>query len=120
MLVLLFIGSYIEQYLGRIWYLIIYFLSGIIAGCTSIVYNMMQYNYTESVGASGAVFGIIGASLCILAVRHHQSHDLDFRRVSVLFCCSYTYEDAFNPQKIEKDLANAQNLFLIFVIALQS
>ena len=99
MLVLLFIGSYIEQYLGRIWYLIIYFLSGIIAGCTSIVYNMMQYNYTESVGASGAVFGIIGALLCILAVRHHQSHDLDFRRV--LFMAFIILYGGFTSQGID-------------------
>lgn len=66
MVVLLFIGSYIEQYAGKIKYLIIYFSSGIIAGCASMVYNMVEYNYTQSVGASGAIFGLMGSLLCII------------------------------------------------------
>lgn len=99
MLVLLFIGSYVEQYLGKARYLIIYFLSGIIAGCTSMVYNIMQYSYTESVGASGAVFGIIGSLLCILVVRQHQSHDLDFRRV--LFMAFIILYGGFTSQGID-------------------
>lgn len=88
MLVLFFIGNYVEQYTGRIRYLIIYFSSGIIAGCTSMVYNMMQYDYTESIGASGAIFGIMGALLCILLFRHSHEHNLDLRRVAFMVLLS--------------------------------
>ena len=88
MLVLFFLGTYIEQYMGRIKYLIIYFSSGIIAGFTSMVYNMLRYNYTESIGASGAVFGIMGALLYILLIRHHKYHDLDLRRVAFMIFLS--------------------------------
>ncbi len=88
MLVLFFLGTYIEQYMGRIKYLIIYFSSGIIAGFTSMVYNMLRYDYTESIGASGAIFGIMGALLYILIIRHRKYHDLDLRRVAFMIFLS--------------------------------
>ncbi len=81
MLVLLFIGSYVEQYTGRYKYLTIYFSSGIIAGCASMVYNMVRYDYTQSVGASGAIFGLMGSLLCIILINRHNTHDTSFRRV---------------------------------------
>lgn len=81
MLVLLFIGSYVEQYIGKYKYLIIYFSSGIIAGCASMVYNMVRYDYTQSVGASGAIFGLMGSLLCIILISRHNIHDIGFRRV---------------------------------------
>lgn len=84
MLVLLFLGTYIEQYMGKIKYLIIYFSSGIIAGFTSMVYNMLRCNYTESIGASGAIFGMMGALLYILLTRYRKYHDLDLRRVAFM------------------------------------
>lgn len=87
MLVLLFIGSYVEQYTGRIKYLIIYFSSGIIAGCASMVYNMLRYDYTQSVGASGAIFGLMGSLLCIILVSQHYK-ELGLRRVLFMILLS--------------------------------
>lgn len=87
MLVLLFIGSYVEQYAGRIKYLIIYFSSGIIAGCASMVYNMLRYDYTQSVGASGAIFGLMGSLLCIILVSQHYK-ELGVRRVLFMILLS--------------------------------
>lgn len=81
MVVLLFIGSYIEQYASWLEYLIIYFSSGIIAGCTSMVYNMAVYNYTQSVGASGAIFGLMGSLLCIILANRHNTQGFSLRRV---------------------------------------
>ncbi len=87
MLVLLFIGSYVEQHAGRIKYLIIYFSSGIIAGCASMVYNMLKYDYTQSVGASGAIFGLMGSLLCIILISQHYK-DLGLRRVLFMILLS--------------------------------
>lgn len=67
MLSLLVLGYAIENVLGGVRYLILYFLSGIIAGAASIVYNIsiVQEN-TVSCGASGAIYGLTGALLCLL------------------------------------------------------
>jgi len=99
MVVLLFIGSYIEQYLGKAKYLTIYFLSGIIAGCTSMVYNIMQHSYTPSVGASGAIFGMMGSLLVILLVHRRQAYELGIRRV--LFMVFLSLYGGFTSQGVD-------------------
>lgn len=58
MYALYIIGSQIESFMGKTKYLIIYFFSIIAASLLSIVLN----DYA-SVGASGAIFGLLGAML---------------------------------------------------------
>lgn len=67
MLVLFFIGNSLENIVGRIKYLLIYFGSGIAGGIVSQLWGLMQDDrYTVCVGASGAIFGIIGAMIWVL------------------------------------------------------
>src|SRR5215471_11494489 len=61
MVALYFIGTPVEQYLGRARYLGLYFVSGL-AGSTGA---LLQAPLTPVVGASGAIFGILGAMLII-------------------------------------------------------
>ncbi|GAA0745071.1 rhomboid family intramembrane serine protease [Clostridium oceanicum] len=58
------IGPLVESYYGKIKYLIIYFISGIVS-------SVFSYKFSDSVsiGASGAIFGLLGATL-ILAYRN--------------------------------------------------
>ena len=51
------IGSQIENFLGRVKYIIIYLFSGIIGAFFSIIFN----GGAGSIGASGAIFGLMGA-----------------------------------------------------------
>jgi len=53
------IGSQIENYLGRIKYLVIFFISGILGNLFSMIFN----GAIPSLGASGAIFGLMGALL---------------------------------------------------------
>ena len=61
MVALYFIGSPVEMYLGRARYLGLYFVSGL-AGASGAV---LQAPFVPVVGASGAIFGILGAMLII-------------------------------------------------------
>lgn len=54
------IGPQIESFFGKWKYIIIYFGSGIIGGLFSMLF---QNNFTVSVGASGAIFGLLGSLL---------------------------------------------------------
>lgn len=58
MLILFCLGNALEHYVGKFSYTGIYFFSGILAALGSVVYNT---DNTVSVGASGAVFGVVGA-----------------------------------------------------------
>ena len=53
------IGSQIETFLGKVKYLFIYFISGLCGGLLSALLN----GNVPSVGASGAIFGLMGAML---------------------------------------------------------
>ena len=50
------IGSQLESYLGKVRYLIIYLFSAVTASLFSIIFNSYP-----SIGASGAIFGLMGA-----------------------------------------------------------
>ncbi len=53
------IGSQIENFLGRFKYILIYFFSGIMGSLFSIIFG----GSGSSIGASGAIFGLMGALL---------------------------------------------------------
>ena len=53
------IGSQIENYFGRIKYLIIYLFSGLMGALFSMIFG----GSAASIGASGAIFGLMGSLL---------------------------------------------------------
>lgn len=65
-------GQILERALGKVKFLILYLVAGI-GGC-ALSYGEMLYSgeYAVSAGASGSVFGIIGALAWILIV--HKGH----------------------------------------------
>lgn len=84
MLVLAYIGSVVELELGSFRYGILYIVSGLLAGGTSMVYNMMQNTYTVSVGASGAIFGTIGAILYLVLFYKRKRIRYSMRQMAFL------------------------------------
>ena len=61
MLALWFVGGPVEEYLGRLRYLMVYIVSGL-AGSAGALF---QSPHAVTVGASGAIFGILGSLLII-------------------------------------------------------
>lgn len=62
-------GTVVEQELGRLRFLLIYFVTGIAASAAS--YAFAASPFTPSVGASGAIFGIFGAFVTYNYRRRH-------------------------------------------------
>ena len=60
------LGWNLEMETGRIRFLIIYFVSGIGGNLISLYYNMTHGRGVVSAGASGAVFGLMGALLYVV------------------------------------------------------
>jgi len=69
MVILLVMGWNLEQEIGKIKYLIIYLGSGLCGNILSAVFEIRMEEYSVSAGASGAIFGLIGALLYV-AVRN--------------------------------------------------
>lgn len=82
MLMLWLMGDVLEREFGKIYYFIVYIGSGLAAGLLSQVYYLMQgKEYTVSVGASGAIFGVIGAVVWILIRNKGQWNNISLKRV---------------------------------------
>ena len=67
---LLVIGYSLEPEIGKIRFLLIYLGSGLMGNLVSAWFDVSQGNYAVSAGASGAIFGIVGALLYV-AIRNH-------------------------------------------------
>ena len=65
MIALLLFGTYVELNFSKFEFLLIYFLSGLIGNMFSLY--LLSFNVI-SLGASGAIFGLIGATLSLLIV----------------------------------------------------
>ena len=63
MFILFIIGKKYEEIEGKIRFVLVYFLGGILASIASLSYNMFMGNEIVSLGASGAIFALIGASV---------------------------------------------------------
>ncbi|KOR24346.1 peptidase S54 [Clostridium sp. L74] len=66
------IGPLIENYFGKVKYLIIYFISGILSSYFSYLFSP-----SVSIGASGAIFGVLGATL-IIAYKNRKRGGKEF------------------------------------------
>ena len=64
MIALLLFGSAVENNYSKLQYLIIYFISGLIGNLFSLI--LLPLNVI-SLGASGAIFGLIGAAFVLFA-----------------------------------------------------
>ena len=84
MFILACIGYYLERGIGSLRYGILYFGSGILAGCTSMVYNMIQNSYTVSIGASGAIFGTIGAMLFLVLFFRQRLYQYSVQQIAFM------------------------------------
>lgn len=87
---LIILGYALESQMGRVRYLSIYFLSGILAGIASIVYNIYcgQADMAVSCGASGAIYGLMGALLAVLIFEQRQQARVAIPRFAVYVAIS--------------------------------
>ena len=66
MLILFFLGAMIEKEIGHIPYSLLYLLSGVGGNLLSLLFKLMSNDWSASIGASGAVFGLDGVLLALV------------------------------------------------------
>lgn len=81
MLLLYFCGEIVEKSLGRCRTLILYFISAACGNLLSAAYELSTGSYYESIGASGAVFGLTGALLFLVIVRKGAAGRISMKRM---------------------------------------
>ena len=70
MLLLLFMGDVLEEQIGKLKFLLLYLFTGIFGNMITCGYELFTGDFAVSAGASGAITGVLGALLVLLAVHH--------------------------------------------------
>lgn len=89
MLSLYIIGMQAEQIFGRIRYLVLYIVTGLFASIISSVYYMIIDDNVVSAGASGAIFGIIGAVLVAFWINRKSFDNMRGRLIAFIILIFY-------------------------------
>lgn len=87
-ILLLFLGDMLEEYVGKWRYLFIYFGGGVIGNIASMLIEIRSADMAISAGASGAVFAVIGGILVVLLKNKDRIQDISASRVLLVIVLS--------------------------------
>ena len=99
MVMLLVIGYSLEPEIGKIRFLIIYLGSGLMGNLVSAWFDVSQGSYAVSAGASGAIFGIVGALLYVVVRNHGRVGEISTRGLVLMAGLSIYY--GFTAQGVD-------------------
>lgn len=85
---LYFIGSLTESLYGSIKFSVIYFMSGFGGIATTFIYDIMNQSYPMEAGASGCIFGVMGA-LFVWALTHKNQGYFDLKMLVVFIIIAF-------------------------------
>ena len=88
MVILGALGWNLELQTGKIRFLLIYFGSGLFGNVVSLIFHGAVQEYTVSAGASGAIFGLMGALLWVVIANHGRLGRLSGRGMLVMVALS--------------------------------
>lgn len=115
MLTLLLVGNKVEQILGKVKFLSIYLISGLGASLISASYYYLKSDLVISGGASGAIFGIIGALVMLMLKNKKRiSH---FMGIQFFFLIVLILYNGFISTKIDTIAHLAGLLFGLIITA---
>jgi rhomboid protease GluP len=81
MIFLVGLGQMLESAIGHVKFLLLYMFSGIGASVISMAYSYSSGDIYSSVGASGAIFGLIGALFILVIVHNGRFKQVSMRRL---------------------------------------
>lgn len=115
MLVLFVLGDNLERALGKIKYLLFYLLCGVGANAVSMLFDMGQQTHAVSVGASGAIFGVIGGLLYAVLVNRGRLEDLSSSQLIIMIIFSLYF--GFTSTGVD-NVAHVAGLVIGIVLAM--
>ena len=114
MVMLLVIGYSLEPEIGKIRFLLIYLGSGLMGNLVSAWFDVNQGSYAVSAGASGAIFGIVGALLYVAIRNHGRVGEISTRGLVLMAGLSLYY--GFTAQGVD-NAAHIGGLISGFLLA---
>lgn len=114
MLLLYVLGAVLEDLLGSLRFAALYLLGGLGAGAAAWRYYLSRGEMVVSVGASGAVFAVMGALLFIVIYHRGRVRGLSLRQMMVMLLFSLYF--GFTSADVS-NIAHIAGLIIGFVLA---
>lgn len=99
MIFLAALGEMLERVIGHVRFAILYMLSGLGGGIFSVANVLLSGNSHTSVGASGAIFGLIGAMLILVVIHSGRYQGISVGRM--IFAIVYMVYDGMRSEGID-------------------
>ena len=109
------LGWQLEPVIGKVKYLLIYFISGLGGSGLSFAWNVMHEEQSVSAGASGAIFGLMGALLYVVIANRGRLGDLSGKGMMLMVLLSLYF--GFTSTGVD-NLAHVGGLICGFLTAL--
>jgi len=89
MILLYFSGEIVERSLGRFRFLLLYLGAALCGNLLSAAYELSTGGFYNSIGASGAVFGVTGALLLLVVCRRGSAGEITLQRLLISVALSF-------------------------------
>ncbi|MCP1102449.1 rhomboid protease GluP [Aequitasia blattaphilus] len=113
MISLFLFGINLEKTIGKVKFIVIYFISGLGANLLSGWFDVVQNEYVVSVGASGAIFGLIGALLYVAIRNRGRIGNISGRGLLIMIVFTLYY--GFTSVGVD-NIAHLGGLILGFIL----
>lgn len=114
MIILYFLGELVEKSIGSIKFTVVYLLSGIGGNILSCFWEVMTRDFSDSLGASGAVFGVIGVLLYLVLFQKGKTKQITTSRM--LFMVAFSIYSGLAGENIN-NVAHIGGLLIGFLFA---
>jgi len=115
MVLLFLLGDVVERMCGHGRYLMLYLVSGIMGNVLSLMYSYLSHDFVGSLGASGAVYGVVGALLWILIRNRGRVEDITLPRT--IFMIAYSLYLGFTSSNVN-NAAHVGGILTGFVLGI--
>ena len=108
------LGSNVEPVIGKVRFLVIYFISGLGGNLLSLAEELYTQEYAISAGASGAIFGLTGALFSLAIINHGRIGDVT--KQGMLFMIAVSLYLGFTGEGVD-NFAHVGGLLCGMIIA---
>ena len=102
------LGELLERELGHIKFLLLYLLSGTCAGVLASLFYMHRNDYVISIGASGAIFGLMGVFAAYYLFNRNRMDEIGNVRITLFL--AYMFYSLFLGSR-DEGIDNAAHAF---------
>lgn len=115
MIFLAALGEMLERVIGHVRFAALYLFSGVGGSLFSIANVVLSGKHYTAIGASGAVFGLIGAMLILVVIHNGQYEGISIKRM--LFAIAYMVYDGMRSAQVDNAAHVGGLIFGVLIMA---